>query len=122
MSGHFGVLGNVEGGVSGRVADLRWRGTGGDSGGGIIAVTGTGLLVGLTWAEGAITSADAVVAVQRPSETVPTTDDEARELKYVGYDLARAGKHAQAAEALTKVVSYLVARSGETKDFNRSGQ
>jgi hypothetical protein len=106
----------VQGTVSGKVADIQWRGSNGNSGTGFIAATGTGLLVGLTWAEGAIGSADAVVALQRPSEMVPITDVEARELKWVGYDLARAGKHAQAANALTKVVRYLAARSGEAKD------
>ena len=114
VSGTFGALGDVAGTVSGNVAYLHWRGPGGEAGSGFLAVTRTGLLIGLTWVEGAVALADAVAAFQRPSEMVPVTDDEAQQLKWVGYDLAQAGKHKQAAEALTRVIRYYVARSGET--------
>ncbi len=125
VDGKLQALGDIAGAVSGRVADLHWRSPGGEPGNGFLAVTGAGLLVGLTWAEGAITSADAVVAMQGSSKTgpvtdvearrLPTTDDEAQQLKLVGYDLAQAGKYQQAAEVLTKALRYFVARSGETE-------
>lgn len=113
--GNFDGSGLIEGNITGQVADLVWRDPDGKVGWGFLSKTNSGLLVGLTWNDNNASDLKPVVAdqviPQRKNKSkaeipAPRSDAEARELKYLGYDLYSAGKYQEAANTLEKVVSY----------------
>ena len=124
VQGNFDGKGHIEGEISGRVVDLAWQNPQGGAGRGFLATTNSGLLIGLTWNDDA-SAPELVVAVQampqekqqsKPDIPTPTSDTEARELKYLGYDLYSAGKYQEAANALEKVVRYFSNREKSVTD------
>ncbi|OQW91977.1 MAG: hypothetical protein BWK78_03050 [Thiotrichaceae bacterium IS1] len=126
VSGKFSG-GNIEEGiVTNSVVNLRWKNSMGESHKGFLSAATDGLLVGMTWNEKSL-SFKPVVAVQVPltdksnSETSSViaikNDAQARELKYLGQDLASIGKHQEATKILLQVVEYYHAHEASSQDL-----
>lgn len=122
ITGKLGEGIYVDGQIIDQVANVRYRDPEGHNGYGFFAKTDSNLLVGLFWADG-ISEPKSVVAVQAIPRAAgksgaaipgPQDDAEARELKFLGYDLYSAQKYQAAALILEKVVSYFSIREALT--------
>lgn len=119
ITGSFSKGGYIEGQIVGQIADIRYQSLEGINSHGVLVKTDNNLLVGLTWTENG-SKPHAIVAAQvMPQIAVndhadgdaripnPQNDAEARELRFLGYDLYSAQKYQEAALILEKVVNYL---------------
>jgi len=115
ITGSFGDTGSLQGEIHGDGVDLLWQKPGAGAGGGFLSTASNGLLIGMLWQGNDLSSANLVTAAQAipqekqatiPEIPSPRTDTEARELKYLGYDLYSAGKYQEATNTLKKVIYY----------------
>lgn len=110
--------GAFAGAVDGSVADFASESASDGSQRGFLRVLSNGSLLGLTWdpANPAATTQPVLATSLAPGGGLasgtedrfpdPKDDAEADAMKYLGYDYARAGKHRDAAEILSKTIRY----------------
>jgi CHAT domain-containing protein len=117
VQGSFTREGTINNGtVSNQILNFDWSSFENENGQGFIRAVGRGLLVGMKWTHGELDIAEPIVMEQKQIEgdakfstggyPDPTIDGEALALRFLGHDLAQAGKHQEAAEVLTKVMRY----------------
>ncbi len=126
VSGKFSSGSIEEGIVTGSVLNFLLKTPTGGSHKGFLSAASDGLLVGITWNENRNLPFEPVVAVQVPPTDKSNSktsivfaiknDEEARELKFLGYDLSFAGKHQEAAKILLQVVKYYHASEASSKN------
>jgi CHAT domain-containing protein len=119
--------GTIIGEANGPLLDLRVRNNPEGLDRGFLRAVADGSLVGLAWSEASAAASarlilalpEAPIGVQPDSAErfpTPTEGAEADALKYLGQDYARAGKHRDAVEVLSKAVEYYAQRTKAAKD------
>lgn len=112
VSGDFSGNTIIDGFVHGSIAnfDLKSSNQAGESRKGFLSSEIDGLLIGMTWDKNKnfehIAAAQVAHLLSEPDSNFVIDDNQARELKSLGYDLASAGKHKEAANILLQVVKH----------------
>jgi CHAT domain-containing protein/tetratricopeptide (TPR) repeat protein len=133
VSGDFSGDTVIDSVVHGSIADfsLKSSNQAGESRQGFLSSEIDGLLIGMTWDKSKNFKHIAAVQVAHPlsepdkkpnSSFAIKDDNQARELKNLGYDLASAGKHKEAAKILLQVVKHYQALEAEDLKMNLINQ